>query len=117
MKELLIFSPTFVTQLKDHLKEKVKAAPYIAMSCDEVIANDNTSWISIHVYVMERWQRIHVLLKVHKMTGGSKADDLGALLTNVLDNRGGLEGKELHRRLISFGADEASVFQGISRGY
>jgi hypothetical protein len=36
-------------------KSLVEGARFISLSCDEVAAIDQQSWVSIHVYVVEDW--------------------------------------------------------------
>jgi hypothetical protein len=38
------------------MRKVLGVARYISISVDEVSAIDNTSWIGIHVYVLEKWK-------------------------------------------------------------
>jgi hypothetical protein len=40
----------------------MQKAWFIFVSCDEMTTIDNKSWISIHVYVVERWKQLPILL-------------------------------------------------------
>jgi hypothetical protein len=88
----------------------VQCAQFIAISADEVTACDNSSWISIHAYLVENWERVPLLLKVQKLVAGTKANDIVAVLVAVLEERGGLKNVDIQKRLVSVGADGDSVF-------
>jgi hypothetical protein len=34
------------------------------MSCDEVATIDNQNWISVHLYVINRWKWVPILLNL-----------------------------------------------------
>lgn len=85
-----------------HIKSKVQGANFVAISCD--------------AYAMNNWTREPLLLKIHKVVHGSRANDLVALLIAVFKERGGLTSVDIERRLINFGADGAPVFQGSNIG-
>jgi hypothetical protein len=40
----------------------VQNAPFISVSCDEVTIIDNQSWISTHLYVVEGWRCLLIIL-------------------------------------------------------
>jgi hypothetical protein len=40
----------------------MQKAWFIFVSCDKVTTIDNQSWISIHVYVVEGWKQLPILL-------------------------------------------------------
>jgi hypothetical protein len=39
----------------------VQSFQFISFSYDEVTTCDQQSWVSIHAYVVEGWQKIHLL--------------------------------------------------------
>jgi hypothetical protein len=45
-------------------KVDVQKSPFIFVSCDEVTTIDDQSWLSIHVYVIEEWKRVLILLNL-----------------------------------------------------
>jgi hypothetical protein len=47
--------------LKTNLNVVVKRS-FVCLSANEIIIIDNQAWISIHVYVMQAWTRIFILL-------------------------------------------------------
>jgi len=46
------------------MKVVLQQTKFISISCDEVTTLDNQSWIFVHVYVVENWRRILVLLNL-----------------------------------------------------
>jgi hypothetical protein len=44
------------------LKVVVQSARIISISADEVTAIDNTSWVGVHIYAMQSWERVPYLL-------------------------------------------------------
>jgi hypothetical protein len=46
------------------IKVFVQTTYFILVSCDEVMTLDNQSWLSVHVYVVEQWRRVLVLLNL-----------------------------------------------------
>jgi hypothetical protein len=47
-----------------HYTLLVQQARFILINCDEVTTLDNQSWISIHVYIVENWCRVPILLNL-----------------------------------------------------
>ncbi len=60
------------------------------MSCDEVTPIDNHSWISMHYYVVENWQRIPTPLNLQKVIEGGGFNNLTTILVNFVAAFGGL---------------------------
>jgi hypothetical protein len=103
--------------VKKKMIEMIKAANFIAITADETSANDNTSWVVIHVYIMQNWSRMSLLCSLQKMTsGGATADMLTQTIIGALSSNGGLEATDLAGKLLCFGADGASAFQGHKNG-
>jgi hypothetical protein len=46
------------------IKGVVQKSEYISVSCDELTTINNHSWLSIHVYVREKWKRLPILLNL-----------------------------------------------------
>ena len=87
------------------------------MTCDESTAVDNTSWLCLHVYVMQNWSRKSLLLTLQKLdSDGYIADSLLAVITGILAHHGKMEPDEIAAKLICFGADGVSLFQGYRNG-
>jgi len=51
-------------QVNANMKEVIKNANYLAVTCDEVTSIDNTSWICIHIYTQQVWTRTPMLLSL-----------------------------------------------------
>ncbi len=45
-------------------------------SCDEVITCDQQSWVSIHAYVVEGWQKTPLLLLLQQVVDGATSNNL-----------------------------------------
>ena len=87
------------------------------MTCDESTAVDNTSWLCLHVYVMQNWSRKPLLLTLQKLdSDGYTAISLLAVITGILAHHGKTEPDEIVAKLICFGADGVSLFQGCRNG-
>jgi len=52
------------------------------VSVDDVIAIDNTSWISLHLYVVQGWKRNPLFVCVKKV--GVQVDHMFQLMHNVM---------------------------------
>jgi hypothetical protein len=53
--------------VKKRIADLVKAARFIAVTANETSTVDNTSWIVIHVYVMEHWGRFLTFVACRKL--------------------------------------------------
>jgi hypothetical protein len=95
----------------------VKAARFIVVTADETSTVDNTSWIVIHVYVMEHWGRVSHLCSLQKIeSDGATANNLTQTLMGALSINCGLEAADIASKLVCFGVDGASAFQGSKNG-
>ncbi len=45
-------------------KVDVQKSPFISVSYDEVTTINNQSWLFVHVYVIEEWKRVLILLNL-----------------------------------------------------
>jgi hypothetical protein len=103
--------------VKKCIGDIVKAARFIAVTADETSIVDNTSWIVIHVYVMHHWCRVSHLYSLQKMeSNGATTNNLTETLMGALSVNCGLEAANIASKLIFFGADGASTFQGSKNG-
>jgi hypothetical protein len=96
--------------------DAVKAANFISISCDEVTSVDNQSWLSLHAYIIKEWSWIPILLSLERVVKGADAGNLTRVIIQALLTVGGLIGESLSSKLICFGADSVSVFQGARTG-
>ncbi len=97
-------------------REIVSAAPYFAISCDEVTTVDNQSWISIHIYTMSDWERVPFLLSLERVIDGGSAENITKIIVGALSKQGGLTPQQIRDRFMAFGADGASILQGKRNG-
>ena len=97
---------------KEDMKESIKDLNFIALSLDEVIAIDNTSWVCMHVYTVNNLCRQPFLLFVAKLNSSATTENLYELLKTTLIESGGLDSMEIAKKLVCVGADGALVMQG-----
>jgi len=98
--------------LLEATKTSFVVAPFIAINVDEVTTIDNTQWLLIHLYVMQKWKRIPILLCVEVVSLFTTFDNIFSLTIKCMLDFGGLKVEELVRKLVSIGCDGSSVFQG-----
>jgi len=98
------------------LKAVVQFASVISISADEVTVVDNTSWIGVHVYVMNGWEREPHLLHLSCVFDAGTADHLTEVIMHALMAEGGLTREQIARKLVCFGTDGVSKFQGSRSG-
>jgi hypothetical protein len=62
------------TYMYDLIKEKHQAmfaaAQYISLTADETSVVDNLSYIIIHVYVLQDWVRVPIILHINNLESG-----------------------------------------------
>ena len=103
--------------VKQKMRSLVSTATFFALSADETTACDNTSWIAIHAYVMVNWCHVPLLLTIQKMdSDGATANKLTSVIMAALIARGGVSDAEIAGKLLCFGADDVSTFQGLKSG-
>ena len=73
------------------MKEKIKDSNFIALSLDEVIAIDNTSWVCMHVYTINNLCRQPLILSIVKLNCSVITENLYELLKSTLIECGGLD--------------------------
>jgi hypothetical protein len=56
---------------------------FVFLSVNDVTIIDNRSWISIHVYVMQAWKKLHVFI-FQRVFGGGNVDNLTLVITLVI---------------------------------
>jgi hypothetical protein len=98
------------------LKGVVQSARIISISADEVTAVDNTSWVGVHVYVMDSWERKPHLLHLSCVSESGTSSHLTSVIMHALLGEGGLTHEEIASKLVCFGADGVSTFQGSKSG-
>jgi len=86
------------------------------MSCDELNTIDNQSWWYVHVYVTKEQKRLSILLNLQRMIDGSIVNNLTFLIIQSLVEYGRLNEVNVARKLICFGVDEVTIFNGVKSG-
>jgi hypothetical protein len=102
--------------IEERIREDISKSSFISVSCDEVKSSSNETWISIHVYLCDKWARKPILLCCKQVDVDCNAENLCQIVVKSLLVDGGMTKAEIGRKLISFGADGASVFQGRKGG-
>ncbi|KAG2423744.1 hypothetical protein HYH02_015284 [Chlamydomonas schloesseri] len=102
--------------VKEEIKAVLRRARFISVSLDEATACDNTAWLSVHVYVLEDFERKVIFLNLEKVVGDADALGLKLLLLDALKFVGGLEEEDLARKLVNISTDGASVMRGQHSG-
>jgi hypothetical protein len=103
--------------ISDKIKEALCKENYIAISCDEVTTVDNQQWLCVHAYTysLAKTRDSHLLF-FGRVTEGGNANHLKDMILCALRYHGGLNDDHIAEKVISFGADGASVFQGKTHG-
>ena len=68
----------------------------------------------MHIYVCQAWKQVPILLCLERLLDGQRADVVKQTIISTLDLHGGVMKKELSERLVCFGADGDSLFQGCN---
>ncbi len=98
------------------IQNLVQSAQFISFSCDEVTTCDQQLWVSIHAYVVEGWQIILLLLLLQQVVDGATSDNLKHISVDVMILYGDLTEENISAKLITFGVNVVSVFQGVRIG-
>jgi hypothetical protein len=100
----------------DHTKKILAEARFYAISTDEVTTIDHESWLSVHIYVSIGFSHVPILLSLSQLTEGNGASAMKESIMTSLNWYGGLVDSAMAERLVYFGADGVSVFQGCRLG-
>jgi hypothetical protein len=71
---------------------------------------DNTQWLSIHLYVVQLWKKILILLCVLTMGMLATFDNIFSLMLKCLVEYGGLGLEQLVGKLINNRCNDSNVF-------
>jgi len=72
------------------LKAVVQSANFVSISANEVTTVDHTSWIRVHVYIVNLWKRVPHLLHLSCVFDCRIADHLTDVIMHALLGEGGL---------------------------
>ena len=93
------------------MQDLICEAFYIAITCDESTSVDNSSWLGLHVYVMENWAKKPLLLTLQKLdSNGYKLDSLLVVIIGILSHRAKMKANQITTKLICFGPDGMNSF-------
>ncbi len=76
--------------LLESIQNVVVVANFIFVNADEITAIDNTSQISLHLYVVQGWKQIPLLVCVEKVGGQGIAENIFHLMLTTMVTFGGL---------------------------
>jgi len=99
------------------MKAVVHSTRYISVFANEVTSIDNTLWIGVHVYAIESWERILHLLHLSCNFDCGTPNHLINVIMHFLLTEGGLMYEQIDGKVVSFGADGVSTFQGLKLGF
>jgi hypothetical protein len=97
-------------------KAVIAAAPFFAWSCDESTDVGKGSRMTVHVYVLDDWQRESIFVALVKVDLPANAESLERQLRSALKTEAGLTAADVLARGSMFAADGASVLQGKVNG-
>jgi hypothetical protein len=103
-----IMSEFIYAQVKDKIRFNIATSNFFALSTGEATSNDNTSWLSMHVYTYKDWVRVPYLLKLSKIVGSPIANHLTELVISAIEKDVGIG--NLARKMLCFEADGAATF-------
>ncbi len=95
------------------INECLLIVKFISLSCDEVTTIDNQSWLSMHVYMIDLWKQIPILLNLQQMVNGASSNNLTSLIVQRLINYGGYSETNITNKLVCFAIDGVTIFQGL----
>ncbi len=95
------------------MKVILQQVMFISISCDEITILDNQSWISVHAYVVENWRRQPILLNLERVVDEGTSNNLTATIAHSFINLGGLSVVDVANKVVCFGANSVTIFQGL----
>ncbi len=86
------------------------------MSCDEVTIVDNQNWLLVHLYVIDGWKQVLILLNLQRVLDGAIFANLIKLIIQSLVEFGGMTKTDVANKLVCFGTNGVKIFQGLKNG-
>jgi hypothetical protein len=71
------------------MKTTNQVVQYLSITCAEVTTIDTQSWINIHVYVVQDWAKVSILMSLEQITKGATANNLTKVIMEVATMKGG----------------------------
>jgi hypothetical protein len=94
------------------MQELVFTKTHLVVYVDELTIMDWQGWIVVHMYVVEGWKNIHILLTLEQVLFGATTNNLTKVIVRSLLQYGGLFETNILFKLINFGANGVLIFQG-----
>ncbi len=85
---------------------------FTGIVANKITTIDNTHWLLIHLYMVQAWKRIPILLCVSTIGVSITSNNIFALVFKILLDFGGLGLEKLRGMLVNMGCDYISVFYG-----
>ncbi|KAG2497552.1 hypothetical protein HYH03_004299 [Edaphochlamys debaryana] len=98
------------------LQARVKRSEFISISLDDSTDISNKSFLAVHVYFMNGWEREAVFVDLAELREAPDAAYLSRILLSTLRSRLGLSARELASKTVGIGADGAGVMSGERTG-
>jgi hypothetical protein len=95
-------------QVKDKIRFNIATFNFFTLSTSEATSNNNTSWLSMHVYTYKDWVRVPYLLKLSKIVGSPTTNHLTELVISAIEKD--VDVGNLERKMLYFEADGAATF-------
>jgi hypothetical protein len=99
-------------QVLKQIQTIIVGANFLSLSANEVLLLIINIGFSVHAYVMHACKRILILLTLQHVVEGGNVDNLTNVIAQAFMEQGGLIQEETTKKLICFGANGASIFQG-----
>ncbi len=94
----------------------VQQARFIFINYDKVTTLENQSWISIHVYIVENWHRVPILLNLERIVNGGTSNNLIYVIIHSLAIFRGMLKTDIINKVVYFGVNSVTIFQGLKIG-
>lgn len=91
--------------IEKKMKDCLRVVSFISVTIDEVATVDNQSWLCCHAYIVQKWRRVPILLGLVRIVDGCGAENLTAVILELLLHKGGLTEEDMGQKLICFGAN------------
>ena len=105
--------------MSDFIRCKIEECVLCAVSLDDPTVNDRTSYMCVHVHIVNsQYQREALFVKPHKLAVVSAdAPTLTENLVEVLRTYAGLSKEVIAAKLINISCDGTSVLSGLQWGF
>jgi hypothetical protein len=81
------------------------------VNCDEVTTIDNQIWLSIHLYVIDGWKWVPILLNLQRVLDGATSTNLTKLIVWNHVEFGGMIKTNVANKLVCFRIDGMTNFR------